>query len=119
MIEGVFNNLCPNCSQGKVFKGFLKLNQKCPSCGFLLEKEEGYYIGAMIAAYFISFFTAVPVFLVGYFVYEVDVVTLIAICTVEMIVLGPLFYRFATLLWLWIETVLQTKLDEADEKKKR
>lgn len=119
IIEGTFKNLCPHCVKGKVFAGLLKLNKTCPECGYLLEKEEGYYIGAMIAAYFISFFSAVPVFLAGYFIFEIDVIALIAICTVEMVVLGPLFYRFATILWLWIETVLDSKLNEADEKKKR
>ncbi len=73
----------------------------------------------MIAAYFISFFASVPVFLAGYFVFEVDLPPLIAICSVEMIILGPLFYRWATLLWLWIETTLQSRLDEADQKKKK
>jgi uncharacterized protein (DUF983 family) len=119
ILKGTFHNLCPNCNRGKVFKGFLSLNRNCPVCGYLLIKEEGYFIGTMIAAYFISFFASVPVFLAGYFVFEVDLPPLIAICSVEMIILGPLFYRWATLLWLWIETTLQSRLDEADQKKKK
>ena len=109
-LKGVFFNLCPNCYRGKVFRAFLTLNRHCPECDFLLAKEEGYSIGSMIAAYFITFFAAVPVFLAGYFYFEVDVLALIMICSIEMVVLGPWFYRLASLVWLWIETDLDRKL---------
>jgi uncharacterized protein (DUF983 family) len=119
ILSGVLSNSCPHCYQGKVFKGFLKLNHNCPQCGFLFVKEEGYFIGAMIAAYFFCFFAAVPVFLLGYFVFQADVVMLIVLCSIEMIVLGPLFYRIAAIFWLWLETSLQSKLDQSDEQKRR
>jgi hypothetical protein len=73
-------------------------------------KEEGYSIGSMIAAYFITFFTTVPVFLAGYFYFEVDFVSLIVICSLEMTILGPWFYRVASLVWLWVETELERNL---------
>ena len=111
ILKGILFNLCPSCYQGKVFRSFLGLNKNCPHCDFLILKEEGYAIGSMIAAYFISFFAAVPVFLVGHFYFEVDVVPLIVVCCIEMTVLGPLFYRIATLLWLWVETALDRKLN--------
>ena len=28
-----FRRRCPNCGQGRLFKGYLKVNPTCPSCG--------------------------------------------------------------------------------------
>ncbi len=95
-------------------KGWMKINHQCPACGFVIQKEEGYFIGAMIAAYFFSFFAAIPVFLIGYFMLEADLVLLTVLCCVVIALTGPLFYRIAVLFWLWLETNLQAKLDAAD-----
>jgi len=119
MLGGIVFNLCPHCHQGKVFSGFVKIHHQCPSCGFLIMKEEGYFIGAMIASYFLSFFSAVPLFLFGYFVLETDVITLILLSCAQIVLFGPIFYRVSALFWLWLETDLQAKLDAADQKKRR
>jgi uncharacterized protein (DUF983 family) len=119
MLSVIAGNLCPKCFQGKVMQGLMKIHHQCPSCGFVIQKEEGYFIGAMIAAYFFSFFTAIPVFLIGYFLLESNLAVLTVICCVLIALLGPLFYRIAVLFWLWLETNLQSKLDAADEKRRR
>ena len=38
---------CPNCGGGKLFYGFFKVRERCPTCGILLERGEAdYFIGA-------------------------------------------------------------------------
>lgn len=38
---------CPHCGGRKLFTGFFKIKQRCPTCGILLERGEGdYFIGA-------------------------------------------------------------------------
>ena len=39
---------CPMCGRGKVFRTFFKMNPSCPSCGYMFERESGYWTGAMI-----------------------------------------------------------------------
>ena len=111
-IKGVSLNLCPNCFTGKVFKGLLTLNKRCPHCDFIFLKEEGYYLGSMIGAYFLSAFLVIPVFVIGAFFFHLPVATLVLIGSVEVLVLSPLFYRLATLIWLWAET----KFDQVDRR---
>ncbi|HLH72182.1 MAG TPA: DUF983 domain-containing protein [Chloroflexota bacterium] len=38
---------CPNCGGGPLFVSWFKLAERCPSCGLWLERDEGYYLGAM------------------------------------------------------------------------
>ncbi len=38
---------CPVCGRGKIYKGWFKTYEQCPSCHFTYEREVGYYTGAM------------------------------------------------------------------------
>ncbi len=50
---------CPNCEKGKIFQSpgniFLfrmpRMNTVCPECGFVFEKETGFFFGAMYVSY--------------------------------------------------------------------
>jgi uncharacterized protein (DUF983 family) len=41
---------CPNCGAGGLFTSFFGLRERCPSCGIAFEREEGYWLGAMIVS---------------------------------------------------------------------
>lgn len=38
---------CPNCGQGRLIKNWFGLEERCPVCQVWLEREEGYFLGAM------------------------------------------------------------------------
>jgi uncharacterized protein (DUF983 family) len=38
---------CPSCGNGGIFESWTKLRPDCPTCGFVFEREEGYWTGAM------------------------------------------------------------------------
>jgi uncharacterized protein (DUF983 family) len=46
-------NRCPNCGRAPLFQAgkLFSLNRQCPSCGLKLEKEEGFFLGAMALNY--------------------------------------------------------------------
>ncbi len=39
---------CPACGGAPVYCGAYALRASCPRCGLCLEREEGYYLGAML-----------------------------------------------------------------------
>jgi uncharacterized protein (DUF983 family) len=39
---------CPNCGGRGLFESFFRLRARCPTCGLTFEREEGYWLGAMI-----------------------------------------------------------------------
>ena len=47
---------CPVCGQGKLFQRPFKMNERCPHCGLLFEREEGYYTSSMAINLVISEF---------------------------------------------------------------
>ena len=51
---------CPNCGQGTLVRRWFGLHDRCPVCQVWLEREEGYFLGAMAVNLIIGEF--VPVF---------------------------------------------------------
>lgn len=41
---------CANCGGGRLFEGYFALRPRCPACGFGFEREEGYWLGAMVVS---------------------------------------------------------------------
>lgn len=39
---------CPRCGAGGVFASYFDLDERCHGCGLGFEREEGYWLGAMI-----------------------------------------------------------------------
>lgn len=39
---------CPVCGGGRLFKGWLTMKERCPTCGFKFEREPGYFLGAFV-----------------------------------------------------------------------
>src|SRR3954454_19250474 len=42
---------CPECGDGRVFRGPTRMNERCPTCGYRFEPEAGYFTGAMYFSY--------------------------------------------------------------------
>ena len=51
---------CPNCGQGRLIRRWFGLHERCPVCQVWLEREEGYFLGAMAINLIIG--ELVPVF---------------------------------------------------------
>ena len=46
-----FRRQCPRCGAGDLFDGLFDIRDPCPRCGLVFEREEGYWLGAMIIAF--------------------------------------------------------------------
>ena len=65
-----FTNCCPNCGGRTLFKAgtLFELNRSCPSCGLKIEKDEGFFLGAMSLNYGVTLVGwLAPVALLWYF----------------------------------------------------
>lgn len=54
--SSIFRQLCPRCRTATIFRssvycGFPKMNDRCPVCGLLFNREPGYFLGAMYVSY--------------------------------------------------------------------
>lgn len=58
IISRGFSQRCPNCGAKALFRAdkLFELNRECPSCGLKLEKDEGFFLGAMALNYGVTCF---------------------------------------------------------------
>ena len=48
LLGRALHRLCPVCGIGKPFTGWFRLSPHCPHCGHHYEREDGYWVSAMI-----------------------------------------------------------------------
>lgn len=90
---------CPRCLRGKVWHSFMTMEERCPVCGLVFEREPGYFTGAMVVSYML----AVPTFgaIVLLLLWR-GVDTLVALVGGGLLYLGlaPFILRYSRVIWL-------------------
>jgi uncharacterized protein (DUF983 family) len=102
-LNGIVQNHCPRCARTPVFHHLVMMNRKCSSCGYVYERENGYFLGAMVIGYALSAFSAVPTLIAGFWVYHAELLPVTALACVQVIVLSPVIFRFARLAWIYLD----------------
>jgi len=97
-------NKCPRCHEGKVFESnspfSFKMNNTCSHCGLKYEKEPGFFYGAMYVSYGLMAAVLIAWLVADLMWMHNPPHILLAIVASNMIVLFPLVFRLARLLWL-------------------
>lgn len=96
---------CPNCGGGKIFDGWFTLKDHCPTCGYLFEREEGYWVSAIIVnvgviqSMFIVLFIAVVIATAP----DVQWVPLLVLGGVMNLLFPIFFYPLSKTVWMGID----------------
>jgi uncharacterized protein (DUF983 family) len=91
---------CPYCGEGRAFRTWFRMHNRCPSCRFVFEREPGYFLGATYFNYgvtAISCFLVTPIFCFGF---DWRVESMIPIWCALGTVVGLWFFRYARLIWV-------------------
>jgi uncharacterized protein (DUF983 family) len=95
---------CPRCWQGRLFRGMFAMNDPCPVCGLLFQREEGYFLGAM---YFSTALTAVfigALYLgLSLLLPKWDGMLISALALVLYLPLTPAVFRHSRAMWIWFD----------------
>jgi len=97
---------CPRCLEGKVWRGFLSMHERCPVCGLAFEREPGYFTGAMVVSYAL----AVPVLgtiVIGLMtIGGLDAVPALLIGDTMYLILVPFIFRYSRVVWLHFDWLI-------------
>jgi uncharacterized protein (DUF983 family) len=115
MFKGIFGNKCPRCLGGRVFNGIYTMHKECSHCGLIFEKEPGYFLGAIVIAYFVSAFSLVPTLVFSIFYLKLEIPIVLGIGITQIIILHPLLFHYSKLGWLYLESKLTSHLGDRDE----
>jgi uncharacterized protein (DUF983 family) len=92
---------CPRCLQGRVFRRFMSMHERCPVCDLRFEREPGYFYGAMYFSYALAIVTTlywVPLLILGAPLWLV-----IGLPSLHLLLQTPLAFRYSRVLWLHLD----------------
>lgn len=96
---------CPNCGGGKIFDGWFTLKDRCPTCGYSFEREEGYWVSAIIVnvaviqTMFVVLFIAVVIATAP----DVEWAPLLVVGGVMNLLFPIFFYPLSKTVWMGID----------------
>lgn len=96
---------CPNCGSGGIFDGWFKLKERCPTCSYPFEREEGYWVSAIIVNTAVIEGLFLVVFLVTVLATapEIEWLPLLVIAIVMNLVFPIFFYPMSKTVWMGID----------------
>jgi uncharacterized protein (DUF983 family) len=107
-IPHAFRRRCPWCGGRGVFQSWFELKPDCPTCGYRFEREEGYWVGAMIVimAMIEIAFGLLMVLGIGLTYPDVPWTPLLVVGLALMVIVPILGYPLAKLLWIAVDLLV-------------
>jgi uncharacterized protein (DUF983 family) len=110
---------CPRCGGKDVFSSWLKLRERCPTCGYRFEREEGFFTGVYLVNYSVvavGIVLELAVFVVSANASEQSVSywPILLVGGATAIVLPVITYPFAKTVWAAIDLATRP-LDPVEE----
>ena len=109
---------CPRCGHGRLYDGWLSMQERCPACGLVYEREQGYFVGAM----YVNYALTAGLGLGGVILLDQLVglsLTQQLLLAVPVMLLAPiLFFRHARSFWLGLEYFVSS-LDQRSMRRRR
>jgi uncharacterized protein (DUF983 family) len=94
---------CPRCGRGTLYDGWLSMRERCPVCGFIYEREQGYFVGAMYVNYGLTALLGLGGVLLLDDLIGLSLTQQLVIAVPVMLLAPVLFFRHARSFWLGIE----------------
>jgi uncharacterized protein (DUF983 family) len=97
---------CPRCLTGRVYRGLMTMNERCPVCDYMFERESGYFTGAMYASYLLALPIVFGIFLI---LWAFSTKTLLAVEIMVLVTavlylpLVPIVFRYSRVLWMYFD----------------
>ena len=102
MLRGLTKR-CARCGGRGIYDSWFRMKERCPTCGFLFEREPGFFVGA----YLINFAVVIVLLFVACMGFvamkaidpEASATVPLVICGVVALVVPLVFYPFARTIW--------------------
>src|SRR5580704_3591130 len=109
--QGVLRQVCPRCRTGKIyptsiFRSLPKMNDQCAVCRLWFEREEGYFLGAMVVDYALAMVmtTILGAILWSFTHWSFEKLCVVAILSFLPAV--PAVTRLGRVVWIYIDQLI-------------
>ncbi len=107
-VYSIFSGSCPVCQSESMYKecnpyklsSTLKMKERCSVCDTKYKIEPSFFYGAMYVSYPVGIAFATAAFILGYFVFQFDLITTYGIIVVVMVMSLPIILRVSRNIWI-------------------
>jgi uncharacterized protein (DUF983 family) len=100
-LRAIWKKQCPRCLFGPIYQTGMKMNERCPECGLLLEREQGYFMGALYISYTLATLClGVGTYLLSLLLPGWDLGWVILIAGLLFIPFVPAVTRYSRVIWI-------------------
>jgi len=113
---------CAMCGGGDLYAGWFRMRERCPTCGYLFEREEGFFLGSYVVNLGVTEGLLIVGGIIPCIIFlsanpEASVIPIL-IVALALAVVGPIvFYPFSRTLWAAIDLIIRPS--EAKEPRDR
>ena len=98
---------CPACGKSSIFAGPFQVKHHCPNCRSLFKREEGFFVGAILANVMATEFVILVVCLVWLIVIGSSYETVLVGLFIVALVFPVAFYHHSWSLWLGFDFLIE------------
>jgi uncharacterized protein (DUF983 family) len=100
---------CPVCGQGRIFRRWFTMLERCPRCNLEFERVEGHLTGALAINTVVSIIVLLIVGIAGFVITypELPLLPLVSTSVAVAVLFPILFYPFSKTLWTAIDLRLR------------
>jgi uncharacterized protein (DUF983 family) len=103
-LSALIGQRCPRCHKGAMFRSGLAMNDPCPVCGLVFQREEGYFLGAMYTSYLLAAGLLVPFYFLGTWLFpNWSGLTVAFVATLAYLPFIPAVFRYSRVLWIYLD----------------
>jgi uncharacterized protein (DUF983 family) len=100
-LRAIWNKQCPRCFQGAIYESGMKMHLRCPVCGLLLERERGYFMGAMYISYALaSVILSLGACIIYLLAPNLDLGLIVLLAGIGFVPFVPAVTRFSRVIWI-------------------
>ena len=98
---------CPHCDRSSIVARPFNLKHRCDVCGVIFKREEGFFVGAIMANVVATEFFIVMIYLACIMLTNLNERVLLTILFVAGIAFPLAFYHHAWALWLALDHLIE------------
>ena len=98
---------CPVCGEASIVARPFNLKERCTSCGVIFKREEGFFVGAIMANVIASEFFILVIYLAAIIFTTMNERILLAILFVIGVAFPLGFYHHSWALWLGLDHLIE------------